>query len=75
VRWVRGLTDVPTAIGAIRHGKLSPVDYLWSLRPPIECSVLAFDDPLPALLELPEAARVAWGRRGIDTARATSGAR
>ena len=75
VRWVRGLTDVPTAIGAIRHGKLSPIDYLWSLRPPIECAVLAFDDPLPALLELPEAARVAWGRRAIDAAPDTSGAR
>jgi D-aspartate ligase len=75
VRWVRGLTDVPTAIGAIRHGKLSAVHYLWSLRPPIECAVLALDDPLPALLELPEAARVAWGRRAMDAARATSGAR
>ena len=38
VRWVRALTDVPMAIGAIRHGKLSPVAYLWSLRPPIECA-------------------------------------
>ena len=75
VRWVRGLTDVPTALGAIRHGTLSPAGYLWSLRPPIECAVLAFDDPLPALLELPEAARVAWGRRAIDATRATSGAR
>jgi D-aspartate ligase len=75
VRWVRALTDVPTAIGAIRHGRLSPIHYLWSLRPPIECAVLALDDPLPALLELPEAARVAWGRRAIDAARATSGVR
>jgi D-aspartate ligase len=75
VRWVRGLTDVPTAIGAIRRGRLSPLNYLWSLRPPIECAVFAFDDPLPALLELPEAARVAWGRRTIDAAPDTSGAR
>ena len=75
VRWVRALTDVPTAIGAIRDGKLSPIRYLWSLRPPIECAVLAFDDPLPALLELPEAARVTWGRRAIDAAPDTSGAR
>ena len=75
VRWVRGLTDLPTAMSAIRRGKLSPVDYLWSLRPPIECSVIAFDDPLPALLELPEAARVAWGRRVTGATRATSGAR
>jgi D-aspartate ligase len=75
VRWVRGLTDVPTSIGAIRRGKLSPINYLWSLRPPIECAVLALDDPLPAFLELPEAARVAWGRRAIDAAPDTSGAR
>lgn len=75
VRWVRALTDVPMAFGAIRRGKLSPIDYLWSLRPPIQCAVLALDDPLPALLELPEAARVAWGRRATDAARATSGAR
>lgn len=75
VRWVRGLTDVPTALSAIRRGTLSPVDYLWSLRPPIECAMLALDDPLPALLELPEAARVAWGRRATDATRATSGAR
>lgn len=75
VRWVRALTDVPTAIGAIRHGTLSPIDYLWSLRPPIECAVFALDDPLPALFELPASAYLAWGRRQLGAARAAGAAR
>ena len=75
VRWVRALTDVPTALGAIRVGALSPVDYLWSLRPPIECAVFALDDPLPALLEVPAMLHVAWGRRQLGAARAASAAR
>ncbi|HKY49732.1 MAG TPA: ATP-grasp domain-containing protein [Candidatus Limnocylindria bacterium] len=75
VRWVRALTDVPTALRAVRAGELPLIDYLWSVRPPIECAVLALDDPLPALLEAPEAARVAWGRRLGTAARAPSGAR
>ena len=75
VRWVRALTDVPTAITGIRRGQLSLVDYLWSLRPPVECAVFALDDPLPALLELPATVRVAWGRRDLVAARAADGAR
>jgi predicted ATP-grasp superfamily ATP-dependent carboligase len=53
VRWVRALTDVPQVITEIRAGRLSPLAYLRSLRGPIEFAVLAADDPLPALLELP----------------------
>src|SRR6185503_2301026 len=75
VRWVRALTDVPTALRAIRAGQLSPLAYLWSIRPPIECAVLALDDPLPAVLEVPEAVHVALGRRAGTTARVASGAR
>jgi predicted ATP-grasp superfamily ATP-dependent carboligase len=75
VRWVRALTDVPTALRAVRAGQLSLIDYLWSIRPPIECAVLALDDPLPALLEVPEAANVAWGRRVGTMARAARGVR
>jgi D-aspartate ligase len=63
VRWVRGLTDVPTALAAIRRRKLSPLAYLASLRPPIELAVLALDDPLPALVELPVTASLGWRRR------------
>jgi hypothetical protein len=56
---------VPTSLGAIRRGTLTLAGYLWSLRPPIECAVFALDDPLPALLELPATAHVAWGRRQL----------
>jgi D-aspartate ligase len=66
LRWVRALTDVPTAIGLMRTGRLSPFAYGASLRPPIEFAVLAADDPLPALLELPATAALAWNRRAID---------
>ena len=63
VRWVRALTDVPMAIGEIRAGRLSVSAYLASLRGPIEFAVLAGDDPLPALLEAPASAYLAWKRR------------
>lgn len=65
VRWVRALTDVPTAMGAIRAGQLSVFGYLASLRPPVELAVLALDDPLPALLEVPASAYLAWTRRRV----------
>jgi len=63
VGWVRALTDVPVAIAAIRDGRLSPAAYVRSLRAPIEFAVLAADDPLPALVEVPVSALLAWRRR------------
>jgi predicted ATP-grasp superfamily ATP-dependent carboligase len=52
-RWVRALTDVPAALAALRQGRLSMGAYLRSLRPPLECAMLALDDPVPALFDLP----------------------
>jgi len=63
VRWVRALTDVPTALGEIRAGRLGILDYLGSLTGPIEWAIAAADDPLPAILELPATAYLAWTRR------------
>jgi predicted ATP-grasp superfamily ATP-dependent carboligase len=51
VRWVRLVTDLPTAAGEIAHGRLSPGAYLRTLVPPVHCSVFAADDPAPALFE------------------------
>jgi predicted ATP-grasp superfamily ATP-dependent carboligase len=65
VRWVRALTDLPTAFREIVAGRLSLVDYAASLRGPLEFAVLALDDPLPAILELPVTAYLAWTRRGV----------
>ncbi len=63
VRWVRALTDVPTVLGEIRAGRLGVAEYLRSLRGPIEFAVLAPDDPLPALIEIPLSLRLALERR------------
>ncbi|MFN8524211.1 MAG: ATP-grasp domain-containing protein [Chloroflexota bacterium] len=52
VRWARLATDLPTAAIEIARGRMSFVDYARSFRGPIELSVLAPDDPLPALAEL-----------------------
>jgi D-aspartate ligase len=63
VRWVRALTDVPTAFGLLRSGRLALSAYAASLRGPIEFAVLAADDPMPAVVEVPNAAYLAWSRR------------
>jgi predicted ATP-grasp superfamily ATP-dependent carboligase len=53
VRWVRMSTDVPAAIHEILRGRLSVRAYLRSLRSPVEFALMAADDPLPGLLDLP----------------------
>jgi predicted ATP-grasp superfamily ATP-dependent carboligase len=52
VRWVRILTDLPTAVGEIRRGRLRARDYLRSLRSANVEAVFSRDDPLPGLAEL-----------------------
>jgi len=63
VRWVRALTDVPTVLREMRGGRLGLLEYARSLLPPIEFAVLAADDPVPALVEVPDTLRLAWARR------------
>jgi D-aspartate ligase len=53
VRWVRMSTDVPAAIHEILRGRLNVRAYLRSLRSPVEFALMAADDPLPGLLDLP----------------------
>ena len=50
--WVRLLTDVPTALGEIWAGRLSPRAYLRSLLRVRSEAVFSFRDPLPGLAEL-----------------------
>ncbi len=52
-RWVRMSTDVPAAIHLMLRGRLSLGAYLRSLRSPVEFALMAADDPLPGLLDLP----------------------
>jgi len=53
VRWARMSTDIPAAIHEILRGRLSVRAYLRSLRSPVEFALMAADDPLPGLLDLP----------------------
>lgn len=52
VRWMRALTDLPTALMAFSRGALGLRTYLRSLRPLHVEAVFSRDDPLPALAEL-----------------------
>jgi D-aspartate ligase len=56
VRWVRMGTDVLAASAEIRRGRLSPVAYARSLRPPIQFAVFAAGDPLPLASTVPSLA-------------------
>ncbi len=64
IRWVRLITDIPSAMLAIRSGGLTPRGYLRSYRGPIEFAIFATDDLLPALVEVPWLAYLLWKRRG-----------
>jgi predicted ATP-grasp superfamily ATP-dependent carboligase len=46
-------TDVPAAVHEMLRGRLSLGAYLRSLRGPTQFALMASDDPLPGLLDLP----------------------
>lgn len=52
-RWVRMSTDIPAAIHLMLRGSLTPGAYVRSLSGPIAFALIAEDDPLPGLLDLP----------------------
>ena len=52
-RWVRMSTDTMAAAREILSEKLALSSYLRSLRSPLQHAILAFDDPIPFLLEIP----------------------
>ena len=53
VRWVRMSTDLFAAASEMLRGTTTVRAYLDSLCAPLEFASFAFDDPLPALLEMP----------------------
>jgi D-aspartate ligase len=63
VRWVHAITDVPAALVEIRRGRSSPLRYLRGLIGSTEFAILALDDPLPALVEVPMAVALMRRRR------------
>jgi D-aspartate ligase len=53
VRWMRVSTDSPAAVHEMLRGRLSLGTYLRSFRTPVQFALMAADDPLPGLLDLP----------------------
>jgi D-aspartate ligase len=62
VRWMRPATDIRAAARDVREGRLTPRQYLKSLRRPLVFPLFARDDPLPAVLELPLFSSVLYRR-------------
>lgn len=71
VHWVRMSTDLPTALGELRRGRLRPRDYRASLRRPRVGPIYAADDRMPALADLPLLATLG-ARRALARPRAAA---
>jgi predicted ATP-grasp superfamily ATP-dependent carboligase len=52
VKWVRLVTDIPTAVSEIIGGRLTVRQYLASVSGDTEFAVLSLSDPLPFLVDL-----------------------
>jgi predicted ATP-grasp superfamily ATP-dependent carboligase len=51
-KWLRVLTDTPTALKEVFCGRLEPGEYLTSLKGKKEYAVWSVEDPLPFFLEI-----------------------
>jgi predicted ATP-grasp superfamily ATP-dependent carboligase len=68
VRWVRMVGDLMAAVRAAQEGSFSPLAYVRSFHRPLEFAIFAADDPLPALVDAPLLAVMAWKQRGLTHA-------
>lgn len=62
VHWIHMPRDLVAGCQEILRGRLSAREYLRSLRGPREYAVVAKDDPLPALMEMPLMLERYWKR-------------
>lgn len=62
VRWVHSVRDIVASCEEMRRGNLTLREYLRSIRGGAEHAVLAFDDPVPAMMEIPLIFHRAWRR-------------
>jgi D-aspartate ligase len=53
VRWMRLSTDFPAAMHEMLRGRLGLRAYLRSFRSPLQFALMAADDPLPGVVDLP----------------------
>jgi predicted ATP-grasp superfamily ATP-dependent carboligase/pyruvate/2-oxoglutarate dehydrogenase complex dihydrolipoamide dehydrogenase (E3) component len=59
-KWIHMLLDVPAGVNEVWSGRLSPGAYLKSVAQASEYAVLAKDDPLPAVAEIPLMMAAMW---------------
>ncbi len=64
VSWMHFATDLPVALEEMWRGRLPPQTYLKSLFKAQESAVLAVDDLLPGLLDIPTSV-YRWGKRAL----------
>lgn len=64
VKWIRLLTDIPTAIGEMVKGRMKFTEYLNSLKGKKQFAVLSIADPLPFFAELVMLPYL-WKKRGF----------
>lgn len=64
VKWVRLVTDIPTAFFEILKGNIKIADYVASMKGKKEFAVFSLDDPLPFFTEIAMAPYL-WKKRGF----------
>jgi predicted ATP-grasp superfamily ATP-dependent carboligase len=64
LKWVRLITDIPTAFLEIINGRMKIADYITSMKGKKEFAVFSFSDPLPFLLEVVMIPYL-WKKRGF----------
>jgi predicted ATP-grasp superfamily ATP-dependent carboligase len=65
VKWVYFARDLVACLHEIASGRLSPGDYIRSLRRASSAAVFAWDDPWPAALDIPLSAARVLSRRSL----------
>jgi D-aspartate ligase len=63
-KWIRLLTDTPTAFFEIIKGKMKARDYISSMKGKKEFAVFSLDDPLPFFIEIAMIPYL-WVKRGF----------
>jgi predicted ATP-grasp superfamily ATP-dependent carboligase len=63
LHWIHLRTDLPAVVQGIRRGVRPKLASFRSLGHQVEFAILAADDPIPALVDIPLLGYVAWRRR------------
>lgn len=64
MKWVRLITDIPTVMNEIMKGRMTPSEYITSLKGKKQSAVFSLDDPLPFFLEFLMIPYL-WAKRGF----------